>query len=227
MNIKYHDALSIAIVGVVVFAVANWLFFNFEDVNGVVHLAFGYFTGCFVNTLGLMLQPFYYKATIGGYASHKLLTVSEGRAWTGCSKVRFYEAREAIDMLKEELNDPSASNQKMFECALKKANDCLDSRVQVFNAQFVGAQTTLTGVIIMDMMCGFRFYDKWQFWAVAIALLLIAGMMFRWRAFYYAKEVLNEYLRRRGREVSQFRELDSKKEQLLSQPQISENEGHF
>nr|WP_302579655.1 hypothetical protein [Alistipes onderdonkii] len=194
MDIRYYDLLSTAIIGVIVVAIINYLFFGNLEIDGVVYLALGYLVGYFINALGSLLESLYYK-TINGMPSDKFLTLVEGRNWTGCNRVKFYEAEKVIEALKNELNDPRASERKMFGCAMRRVNGCEDSRVPAFNAQYAWSRTILTTILIVDFLCAFRYYNNWLFWLMAVILLVISWNRFKERGYYYAREVLNEYLK--------------------------------
>lgn len=194
MDIRYYDLLSTTIIGVIIVAVVNYLFFGNLEIEGVVYLALGYLVGYFINALGSLLESLYYK-TINGMPSDKLLTLVEGQNWTGCSRVKFYEAEKAIEALRNELNDLHASKRKMFGCAMRKVNGREDSRVPTFNAQYAWSCTILTTMLILDFLCAFRYYNDWLFWLIAVVLLVISWNRFKERGYYYAREVLNEYLK--------------------------------
>ena len=194
MDIRYFDLLSTAIIGVIVVAIINYLFFGNLEIDGVVYLALGYLVGYFINALGSLLESLYYK-TINGMPSDKFLTLVEGRNWTGCNRVKFYETEKVIEALRSELNDPHASERKMFGCAMRKVNGCEDSRVPAFNAQYAWSRTILTTILIVDFLCAFRYYSNWLFWLIAVILLVISWNRFKERGYYYAREVLNEYLK--------------------------------
>ena len=195
MGIKYYDLLSTTIIGVTIVAVINYLFFGNMEIDGVVYLALGYLAGYFINAIGSLLEGFYYK-TINGMPSDKLLTLVNGQNWTGCRRVKFYEAKKVIEILKNELNNLDASKRQMFACAMRKVNGYEDCRVPAFNAQYAWSRTMLTTILIVDTLCAFRFYNEWLFWLIAITLLIISWNRFKERGYYYAREVLNEYLKR-------------------------------
>lgn len=193
MDMKYYDLLSTTVIGIVVVAFVNYLFFGMVEIDGVVYLALGYLVGYFVNAIGSLLEGIYYK-TINGIPSDKLLTLKEEMNWTGCKRIKFYEAEKIIATLKSELNDTNASTQKMFGYAMRKVNGCENSRVPAFNAQYAWSRTILTTVLIVDLLSAFSFYDEWLFWVIAITLLIISWNRFKERGYYYAREVLYEYL---------------------------------
>ena len=78
---------------------------------------------------------------------------------------------------------------------MRKVNSCENSRVPVFNAQYAWSRSILTTMLIVGLGCAFRFYNEWIFWPVIIILLIISWNRFKERAYYYAREVLNEYLK--------------------------------
>lgn len=191
---KYYDLLSTAIIGVVVVAIVNYFFLDNIDIDGVAYLAVGYMVGYFINAIGSLFEDKYYY-TIGGKPSDKLLTPVEGQRWTGYSRVRFYDIEKATSLLKSELQNQNASIAHMFSCAMRKANGCKDSRVPAFNAQYAWSRTLLTAVWMVDILMMFRYYDEWLFWLIGLLLLVISWNRYKERGYYYAREVLNEYIK--------------------------------
>lgn len=194
MDVKYYDLLSTAIIGVVIVTVVNYLFLENINIDSVAYLALGYLAGYFINSIGSLFESFYHW-TIGGIPSDKLLTPINGKEWTGYGRVRFYETEKVIKRLKKELNDPDASPRKMFGCAMRSVNSCKDSRVPAFNSQYAWSRTLFTAIWIVDFLFAIRLYNEWLFWLVGILLLLISWNRFKERGYYYAREVLNEYLK--------------------------------
>ena len=127
MEIKYYDLLSTAIIGVSCIAIVNYLILDGIEVDGVVYLALGYIVGYFINSIGSLMENIYYW-TIKGMPSDNLLTLVKGQNWTGCSRVKFYEAEKVMELLQQELEDQNASARKMFGCAMRKVNACEDSK---------------------------------------------------------------------------------------------------
>ena len=195
MDIKYYDLLSTTIIGVVIVAICKYLFFENIKVDSVVYVSLGYLTGYFVNAIGSLLENFFYK-TIRGKPSDKLLTLIPDQDWTGYERVKFYEAERVIERLKKELDDPNASTHKMFSCAMRKVNACEDCRVPTFNAQYALSRTVLTTVLIGEILFAFRFNISCLFLIIAALLLLLSWNRFKEKGYYYAREVLNEYLTR-------------------------------
>ena len=191
---KYYDLLSTAIIGVVVVAVVNYLLLGNHDIDSVAYLAVGYIVGYFINAIGSLFEDFYY-CTIGGKPSNKLLAKVEGQSWTGYSRVKFYDVEKVTELLKAELHKPDASIAQMFSCAMRKMNSFAESRVPAFNAHYAWSRTLLTAVWMIDLLMAFRYYNQWLFWLIGSLLLVISWNRFKERGYYYAREVLNEYLK--------------------------------
>lgn len=194
MAMKYYDLLSTTIIGVVVVAAINYSFFCNSSIEGVVLVSFGYLVGNFVNAIGSLCEGIYYWS-IGGKPSDKFLQKIEGQSWTGYRRVKFYETDAVVKALKKELDDPCASNERMFGCAMRKVNGCGDSRVPAFNAQYAWSRTLLTAVWIVEIVVATQYYEEWLFWVIGVLVLGIAWNRYKERGYYYAREVLNEYLK--------------------------------
>ena len=83
----------------------------------------------------------------------------------------------------------------MFGCAMSKVNGGKDSRVPAFNAQFAWSRTILTIILISIILFAICYYDEWISGVASISLLLISWNRSKERGYYYAREVLNEYLK--------------------------------
>lgn len=196
MNFKYYDILSNLTVGIVVFYVIwKFLFPDFEMSEWVVVPA-GYIVGYFLNSLSSLIEPFLYM-TICGKPSDKLLTPIPGQKWTGIKKVKFYFSEIAVEALKIDTADEDASTDKMFGYAMRMVNANQDSRVPDFNGHYALSRVILTTVIFTVVIVEIKFACVWYTWPISIAILLLAWNRFRERGYYYAREVLSEYLKNR------------------------------
>lgn len=102
MNFKYYDIMSSLVSGVIISVSLNLVFDLGYTYDAVPLIAVAYVIGYFINGLSSLLEKTYYK-TMGGMPSDILLTQIEGQNYTGFKRVKFYEASEAIEMLKTEL----------------------------------------------------------------------------------------------------------------------------
>lgn len=196
MNYKYYDILSNLTIGIVAFY-AIWMYFfpNFEMSEWVV-LPAGYLVGCFLDALSSFIEPFLYKI-ICGKPSDKLLTPIPGQKWTGIKKVKFYFPKQAIEALKKDTGDDEATPDKMFGYAMRMVNTDKDCRVPDFNGHYALSRVILTTLFIAIFFIEIEFYNVWYSWPISLAVLLLAWNRYRERGFYYAREVLNEYLKQR------------------------------
>lgn len=194
MNFKYYDLLANLIVGVVAFY-ALWHFcFPEWEISEWMVLPAGYFVGFFVDALSSLLEPVLFL-TIGGKPSNKLLTPRSDRDWTGLSKVRFYFTNKAIEDLKNDTGDMQASPEKMFAFAKRQIDTKMDCRVPDFKSHYSLSRVILTTVIIVFIIVGVKYYNVWYAWVISLAVLFLAWNRFRERGYYYAREVLDEYLK--------------------------------
>ncbi len=194
MNFKYYDLLSNLTIGMVVFYAVWRLLFPEVEMSEWVVIPAGYIVGYFLDAISSFIEPALYK-TICGRPSDKLLTPVPGQKWTGIKKVKFFHAEEAVKALREDTKDDEADVRKMFNYAMRVANANKESRVPDFNGHYALSRVILTTVIIAVVIVEIRYGCVWYSWPISIAVLLLAWNRYRERGYYYAREVLNEYLK--------------------------------
>jgi hypothetical protein len=196
MNFKYYDILAQIVVGYLILVVVIYaLDFTYDNAYSVPYLAGAFVIGYFINTISSLLEGFYYW-TIGGRPSDKLLQVNSQKGYSGISKVRFYHTDKVVTMLKQDVDDNNANERKMFNHAMCYSNSDDKSRVPDFNAHYAFSRTMLTTMLIITIILLFHFYNKWETYLVFIPLAL-SWNRYRERGYYYAREVLNEYLKKK------------------------------
>lgn len=157
----------------------------------------GYVVGYFLNAFSSLIEePFLFRI-ICGKPSDKLLTPVPGQKWTGIKKVRFYFPEQAIVALKKDTRDDEATPDKMFGYAMRMVNADQDCRVPDFNGHYAFSRVILTTLFVAIVIAEIEFYDVWYSWLISITILLLARNRYKERGYYYAREVLNEYLKRR------------------------------
>jgi hypothetical protein len=200
MQFKYYDTLSSLISGsVLLFVLSLAIGWDIKDVNVVILLAVAYVLGYLINAISAMAEPVYYWF-MGGLPSDKLLTppmpssCGKERKYTGFGRIRFYEYEKAIRLLREELDDDKADPRKMFGKAMSYSNSNDKTRVPDFNAHYAFSRVMLTLVIISAALMMTQYYNKWWSWVIAVGVILLFGIRCKERGYYYAKEVLVEYI---------------------------------
>lgn len=201
MNFKYYDIISTLISGVVllfvVSIVINW---DISKVNVVIVLSLAYVIGYILNAVSALLEPLYY-CFMGGMPSDKLLRFPKPnccgkvRKYTGFGRVRFYEYEKVVNLLREELGDADADEKKMFGKAMSYSNSNDKSRVPDFNAHYAFSRVILTLVLISACLIMTKYYDVWWAWLITLLVILLVGRRCKERGYYYAREVLIEYLK--------------------------------
>lgn len=193
MNFKYYDLLSSVIIGF--FAIVALLYATGNEYNKdltMAYMAGSYVVGYLFNAFSSLLEPFWYW-TIGGMPSDRLLTIDPKKNYTGINRVRFYCAQEAIDRLRKQLGKEDAGTKKMFSLAMRITNGNPSTRVQDFNAQYAFSRVLLTSLFVITIVAIIYEPCRWESYLTMIPLL-ISWNRFRERGYYYAREVLNEYL---------------------------------
>lgn len=201
MQFKYYDTLSTLISGIVLlFVLSLTTEWQVNDINVLVLTAIAYAIGYFLNTLSAMAEPAYYWV-MGGMPSDKLLSPPKSRCcrkkrnYTGYGRVRFYEYDKAIQLLRKELDDSNANTRKMFGKAMSYSNSNNNTRVPDFNAQYGFSRVMLTLGIVVAVIMMLQYYSLWWAWVIAVLSLLLLGHRCKERGYYYAREVLIEYIK--------------------------------
>ena len=194
MSFKYYDLLSNLTVGIVAFYAIWKLLFPDLEISEWFVIPAGYVVGYFLNAISSFIEPLLFK-TICGKPSDKLLTPVPGQKWTGIKKAKFYFTEEAVKSLKKDTGDAEATTDKMFGYAMRMANPNKDSRVPDFNGHYALARVILTTALIAIVLVEMRFYCIWYSWPISLAVLYLAWNRYKVRGYYYAREVLNEYLK--------------------------------
>lgn len=191
MSFKGYDILSSLIPGFLIILVGLFVLeIDFNKDLVVVYTAVAFLTGYTMNTLSSWLEDFYFW-TWGGKPSSRLL---EGK---GIWKVKFYHSQKVKAKLRVQANS-GASNDELFSIAMRHANGQKDTRVEDFNAMYAFSRVLLTTVLIGSILIVATNYLKWQYYAILLPILFVAWLRAKQRAYYYAKEVLDVYLKANG-----------------------------
>lgn len=196
MSFKYYDTLSTLISGCLLLLVlSEVLGKDMSNISAILLLAIAYVLGYILNAVSGWLEPFYFW-TMGGMPSDKLLSPppkGNSIAYTGYGRIRFYQYQTAINLLKNELDDSEASTRKMFEKAMIYSNSA--ARVPDFNALFAFSRVMLTLAWVVGIILAFEYYCCWWYWLILATVILVLWNRCKEMGYYYAKEVLVEYLK--------------------------------
>ncbi len=189
MSFKPYDILSALIPGfIVLLALLSFFELEFNKDYIVPYTAIGFLIGFMVNALSSWFEDFYYF-TWGGKPSDKLL---DGKCiW----KIKFHEYEKVKEMLKQKCGKTNPTNDNLFAIAMRYSNSQKDSRVPDFNANYVFARALLTTMLIVTVALLSTHFLEWKYYAVLIPILIIIWLRCKQRAYYYVREVLNEYLK--------------------------------
>ena len=169
--------------------------------NSILSLALAYVWGYILNAVSGLIEPFYFW-TMGGRPSDKLLTspskcciTGKTKNYTGYGRIKFFQYDKAIKMLRDELGDTDACTRKMFEKAMSYSNSNTATRVPDFNAQYAFSRVMLTLALVVGVILAFYYYCQWWYWLVFMVTVLLLWNRCKERGYYYAKEVLVEYIK--------------------------------
>lgn len=194
MSFKYYDVLSNLIVGIIIFYVIWKIFLSDLLISDWVIIPAGYVVGYFLNAISSIMEPVLFR-TICGKPSNKLLTPIPGKKWTGINQVKFYFAEQAIDYLRKDTGDVEATTDKMFCFAMQMVNSNKECRVPDFNGKYALSRVIFATVLVAVVVVEIFFYGLWYSWLLSFLVLTLSWNRFRVYAYYYAREVLNEYLK--------------------------------
>lgn len=189
MNFRLYDILSQIIPGFLVYLSYNDLTGKAWDNNFALPATMiAFIIGYFINTIASWLEDFFYW-TWKGKPSNRLIDGLD------IKKVRFYSSNQAKELLKSEISKPNPSNDELFSVAMRYANSDKFPRVQIFNESYAFSRVILTMLIISFLILVFKYYSSLFFWITFSVLLAVAWLRCKERGYYYAKEVLQSYLK--------------------------------
>ena len=187
MNFKAYDILSSLVPGFIVLMVLlNFVNIEYNKDWLIPYTAFAFLLGFVINTVSCWLEDIYY-CTWGGKPSNRLL---DGKS---ICKVRFYEYQKVKSLLLNEVSTDNPSNDQLFAIAMRYANGKKDSRVDDFNANYALSRAILTTVLISTILMLIKNYNDWRVYAITLPILFGVWLRCKQRAYYYAREILNEY----------------------------------
>jgi hypothetical protein len=189
MTFKIYDILASLIPGFLVLIILFYLIgIDFDKDLIIPYTAIAFFIGFIVNTLSSWLEDLYYL-TWKGKPSSRLIN---GK---GIWKVKFYHSSEIKILLKKETLNTKPSDDELFGIAMRHANASKDNRVEDFNSSYAFSRSLLTCILISVILLFFKERTNWYYYVISFPLLFIVWLRCKQRAYYYAKEVLNTYLK--------------------------------
>jgi hypothetical protein len=76
-----------------------------------------------------------------------------------------------------------------------------DSRIEDFNAMYAFSRSLLTTALIGSAILLFQHRTEWQYYVLLLPLVFITWLRCKQRGYYYAREVLNEYLKKEAQKT--------------------------
>lgn len=190
INLRIYDLLSSLIPGFLfLMLLLEVLDLGYDKDLIVVYTIEAFVLGYLINTVGSWLEDLYFFSW-GGKPSNRLL---DGK---GIWKVKFYQHEKVKEMLMKE-SSRSPSNDELFNIAMRYANGVKETRVDDFNSLYVFSRSLLTATMLSIIVVILTNYSDTRYFLVLIFLLIIFWIRCKQRGYYYAKEVLNIYLKQK------------------------------
>ncbi len=194
MSFKTYDILSSLIPGFLLLMVGLFVFeIEYEQNYSLPYVVLAFVIGYANNSLGSWLEKFYFL-TWGGKPSNKLLGGKD------VFKVRFYEANTARYLLFKETKNPNASNDELFAKAQMIANKNKSDRLIDFHLVFVFSRSMLTAIMIGGLALAPKMFNELWYYPAFLFALIIFWFRGKQQSYYYAREVLIEYLKLKNNE---------------------------
>lgn len=191
MKFKFYDIVSHLIPGFIIYV--SYLEVKekaFDNDFVVPATAIAFLIGYFVNTIGSWLESFF-NWSWGGKPSNRLLQGKD------IPKVRFYSSEEAKELLLKESKNGEASDDELFSIAKRYATHEINSRVLDFNSNYAFSRVILTTSLIAMGLLAFDYYQSLEYYLIGLPILFISWVRCKQRGYYYAKEVLDTYLKQK------------------------------
>ena len=194
MEFNYYDLLSRIIIGYFTLIASLYAFdISYNEDYSIAYIAAAFVVGYFINAVSSLLESFWFW-TIGGKPSDKLLTINKKKKYTGISKVRLYNATAIIERLKKDAHSKSPTTGELFSIAKRACNGNKDCRIPVFSAQYAFSRVLLSAFTIVTLFLLWSHFDDWRYYFLIIPWLVFWNR-FKERGYYYAREVLTEYMK--------------------------------
>ncbi len=187
MNFKYYDILSFLVPGFIIYQLISLTVQGLPNVEIIPSLAIAFVIGYFVNAVSSWLEDILFL-TFGGKPSVNLLKGNN------IKKVIFHEQKNVISLLKKEVEQDDDEN-RMFSVAMRYANQSENERVENFNAIYAFSRVLLLTLLIVFIILTLKFYDNYLLYVIMIPLILMSWQRCKERSYYYAREVLDTYLK--------------------------------
>lgn len=189
MNFKSYDILASLVPGFLALLVLQSILnIEYDNDQIVLYTAVAFLLGYIINTISSWLEDFYFLSW-GGKPSDKLLNGKD--IW----KVRFYQSTKVKQLLNQETTNTNPSDDELFSIAMRYGNGLKDSRIEDFNAIYAFSRALLTTVFIGTILLLIKNYYDWRYYAFLIPTLFVLWLRCKQRGYYYAREILNVYLK--------------------------------
>jgi len=187
MNFKYYEILSFLVPGFIIYQLLYVTIQSLPNIDIMPSLAIAFVIGYFVNAISSWLEKLLF-ISFGGKPSINLLK------GISIKKVEFYEQEKVIKLLKKDTEN-SIDENRLFSTAMRYANQSGNERVANFSAIYAFSRVLLITLLISFSILCFKFFDNYLLYLIMLPLIFMTWQRCKERSYYYAKEVLETYLK--------------------------------
>jgi len=187
MKFSTYDILSALVPGFVVFlALIHNKYIDFNKDLLIPFTGLAFIIGYFVNTLSSWVEYFLF-ITWRGKPSNELL---KGKSiW----KVDFYSSNEVRDLLIKESGKDNAKHDELFQIAMRYSAG--NEKISELNAHYTFSRAILMTVLICICIFVSNSITDFRIYFIGAILLFVAWLRCKQRGYYFAREVLNFYIK--------------------------------
>jgi len=187
MKFSIYDILSNLIPGFLIFfAISLQFSYSFNNADFTVVIVLSYIIGYLNNTISSWSEGIFYWSW-GGKPSDQLLLGKN--IW----KVKFYDNEKVKEYLKNESNNSSPSFDDLFQIAMRYA--IANERVAEFNSNYALSRNLIISFLISSVILNIKYWFNMWILIVSVLLIVIIWLRAKQRGFYFAREVLNTYIK--------------------------------
>ena len=188
MKFSTYDMLSSLIPGfTILFVLFHYQYVDFNKDFLLPYTGIAFIIGYFVNTLSSWAEDLLFL-TWGGEPTTNLLDGKD--IW----KVKFYSAQEAKNKLTAISENKTPNNKELFQIAMRYAAE--NEKVSALNATYIFSRVLFMTILICAIIIILNHYQNPYVILGCFLFLFVAWLRCKQRGYYFAREVLNVYLKK-------------------------------
>lgn len=194
MKFSIYDLLSNIIPGfLIIFAASLQYEYSVSSSDVTILIILSYVVGYLNNTISSWSEGIL-DWSWGGKPSDQVL--SGKNIW----KVKFYDIEKVNEYLTNESQNSSPSLDHLFQIAMR--NTMTSERVVEFNSNYAFARNLIISFLISFVIINIKYWFNMWIFILSLSVLVIIWLRAKQRGFYFAREVLNTYIKIKDKNIS-------------------------